>query len=558
MRDRSKSPTLVGRLQSSHDAIPTPFLAVDGTSTVRQIFFPLSSSAQGNTAAVREGVACVLDVLGDTFGRQSSTFCEAENRAQRLSNELANRADLDTPEKVFLALAEHILGSCFGITADLLSYEAVVASRAGQVAKVRALAALASEVAFVHGGKPVEVKFDRGGFVQVTTSTADHWMRSGGYDGAQLVLRADDGYALHVNADNVRLVEPRGCESKDYTIELHGPLVLAFLRQLGTPIGVPWYLTNVRPVTDHEAAFVGLETVSPVSSSCSHRSSSDRNDALRLRPTGYSLIDYKHCSIEHWLAAYLGVEVGKIAAGLEDWRDIVDAYPSSHQKLLKSQTAVRNYCASRLTRAYVLLQTGEAELLGAIAERPGILELGKQMCIVGALMRCFKKWKRLARTGPSDDQRRELERLRLVEDGHISLAKLAALARDLADRSRTWREGMLTPVSELERLIELSVSEPARLYSEVRRVFRPKTDRDSTKHAAHEAKLSAEQTLRDETIAYYMLVSSICASSFKAHIWNMWLLLPAAGVESVCRELVAERGEHRSLMLESKLWLEGR
>ena len=127
-------------------------------------------------------------------------------------------------------------------------------------------------------------------------------------------------------------------------IRFRGPLETVFLCQYGILIDLPWYLDadiSISPDFEH----VGEEYISPISVASRKRVSRKVNgDGRRLVPSGYSLIEYESNKVLMLLKKIYKEDRMIEVEDLRDWKNLINNYPVTFQKIAKSQTSVHEMC----------------------------------------------------------------------------------------------------------------------------------------------------------------------------------------------------------------------
>ena len=142
-------------------------------------------------------------------------------------------------------------------------------------------------------------------------------------------------------------------------IRFRGPLESMFLCCLGTLIDLPWYLDANLSSEEHEGS-LGIEFISPVSVDSKNRTSTFMGgNGQRLRPSGYSLIEYKSENLIKSLKHLYPFDDNNISfSDLWDWENLLNNYPISHQKIAKSQSKVHQYCEKLINTRYKNIESG--------------------------------------------------------------------------------------------------------------------------------------------------------------------------------------------------------
>ncbi|PTX56821.1 hypothetical protein C8N43_1486 [Litoreibacter ponti] len=120
-------------------------------------------------------------------------------------------------------------------------------------------------------------------------------------------------------------------EKNELAIFLRGPVQMVLSKPA---IHLPWYAKGFFIELDSADAD-GVEFLSPMVVYDELRSLANSSTAKRLKPTGYSLIEYSSPAVAAACRSLLGSNVNH--EDLEDWREMVSLFPASREKLSKRQ-----------------------------------------------------------------------------------------------------------------------------------------------------------------------------------------------------------------------------
>jgi hypothetical protein len=338
------------------------------------------------------------------------------------------------------------------------------------------------------------------------------WVTSKG-----LVLKAADGSSV---------LPVDGLEQ----VELRGPLDLAYLAQLGEPVHLPWYYDEMND-TPVQHDIVVREVLSPVSVASPVRASIlAGGDGRRLDPSGYTLLDFDHPTIEAFIAGLVGYTTSHERLDLDGWRHLMANYPITRQRALKSQEVTRGYVASMVQDARRVARTGRIPLtcdLGALLRGPslGPLAMGGQLMAMSGLLKALESLRHVAWDPHAFT---ELER-------NLAGTPLdGALERDLTPHAGVLVEQALLSSSAWRRRVA------------------PSSGAGGTPPKAARSFGGMARQLEDEARLHHKVVAALCVGPLKASLWNLWLLT-GDDVQSVIEDSLGQRSA-LSHALSPSLW----
>jgi hypothetical protein len=183
---------------------------------------------------------------------------------------------------------------------------------------------------------PKRLVFVQGGHIEIEPLDGSHsWQRFSAlaFDGETIEL-SDAGREQKVQLQ----INSNGFPNTRF----RGPLELLQLHAFGTIVDLPWY-ADAQLWWEKNANCTGIEFISPISSTSQNRSSLEiSKGGYRLRPTGYSLLEFKSATmltlIQHKLhTPPISPE------DLMDWLELIHRFPPISQKLTKDQHSARVY-----------------------------------------------------------------------------------------------------------------------------------------------------------------------------------------------------------------------
>lgn len=542
MHDRHKSPTFRGRYLSAHDALPLPYLVRDKERQVRQLFLPLGLA----TGECDEDLRVTLK----HYSRLYSTshfhgLHELSHNLDHLMNGLYNVAKCDTPVAFARSLVSSLTSSLFIKPIEVVPYEEHLISAEGQRASFAALHCIRREMANLRIPASPGFRFVKSGHVLASTASGQFRFDFAFPHPDRLVLRGDSTEAVmelptKSGALHAHVLTSSGQIEAVASIELRGPLCLAYLRQLGVPVDVPWYLPEVQQEAS-AAAFVGIEAISPVSVSSPERSFAVKGtSALRLYPSGYSIIEFDdQCSLALTSMLTLCEETLR-PDELLDWRRLLDHYPRTDQKLLKSQSGVDKYIADRLREEY-----REQRANASIAETAQIVPaLIPPVCLGETLVRLHASIRVHAASGRSSPNTPAI--------GTAKLGSITAIATEVIKMSRTWQQRVLVDDTELSNAqFEANPVEVLEWFAARRSSLETPATRtiDRIQTTAQWCRL-IEIELND----YYRCALALSGAALKLHLLNLLLVSRPDQWHLFFSNLIKQRGEKKVITLSAKLY----
>ena len=268
----------------------------------------------------------------------------------------------------------------------------------------------------------------------------------------------------------------------------------------------------------------------------------------RLKPSGYSLIDYDHPVIRAYVSA--AARIGYTSdEQLSDWRHFLDNFPQAKQKAAKHQGKADQYCKLRLVHLRTALRSGNADILVQPVEAGPLSRATaglRALTFCGVLRYMWDCGVPESGISWSDAQVCALRQIGLLGDGVPHQERISLIAASLIDEIKSWIASVAVPAPEQSdgmdafRLYDLVAASRPELRQRV-----PAGSRDVRKWA-HDLESSAKD--------YYRCVLAVCSSSLKAHVWLMWTLLGPRVYIAECEGLLGRRGDRRLLPLTARLW----
>lgn len=326
----------------------------------------------------------------------------------------------------------------------------------------------------------------------------------------------------------------------EISLFLRGPVQMVLSKPA---IHLPWYAKGSFVEKDADDVD-GVEFVSPMVVYDEQRSHSGGESALRLAPTGYSLVEYSSPCVAAAFSSLLGSEVS--LEDLEDWRDIVLAFPASREKLSKRQGRLVVPLISMLRRR-ARCALDQAQKLDEFHIHPSqiysipITLLGYRMISIIELLRFLSDCSNLH--SPRDLGQIKVGDLCelgiLDRNGTVRMELFsdlfAVLFHRIRQSLRAWgisEQALQSRFSScLEELksascIEISTEEKSEIPKPLRKALK-NTDL-YTQHLLEE---------------YYKFASFFCASVMKAHPLIFCSTHTVSNGAGVLRELVRQRGD---------------
>ena len=560
MSDRHKPESLLGQLLSSHDGLPIPTMLVDENEIVRPLFVPLGIGEQTNINAINAALG-FYEKIGIRAAGDCATLLQRVNAAR---TRIASARSLNTPLAVAREISSWVLGETTQRRVIVESYEEYLRSPAGQNAVCRALTVLLREIAGNFQTGEHQLEFSRGGYLLATVDDQRHELRAVSFREGRLHIydpTSSHGITIHYEpqSDNIELTLSYNVEISRCILELRGPLSLLFLSQVGLPIDVPWYLKDVSCTNSSDHAFVGVELISPVSASASRRVSLwSGGHAERLRPSGYSLIDFDEASALSFVKAVAQIPGILSFDNLADWRHLLDNYPRSDQKILKSQSGISQYVVRKVSDDYSSMKSGSVLLLEHLAcnRAIGIPSMGAHMCALMALTKVLHAWSRNDRLiRPTRRQEQLLHQIGAYSAGGLNTSFLGDHVQQLLLESERWRQQIgrpLLPVNDLATRYNLNGYQDL-LSGILDYCFLGTTEAQAIAKAGC-VSLPLHQRILDETICYYRTVIGLCASVLKMHILNVGLVFSPEDLHHALKSLLKQREGNKIFRFNSRLW----
>ena len=310
-------------------SLPTLKYEIDPQGNLRQVHIPIEDvTPMEFLDAVKE--ACRSYSLLDT----GNIF--KLNVIDRLELEIENFS-LHTSLDCYKRLIEIIIEAVCGIEISVARFGGIRNGYNVEICKLFWNDIL-SNIGKLNDGK---YKFIKGGRIEFFEN--EQWIGVKQFikNNGGIVFRTSDG----------KLYDSSEIDSSE-NIRYRGPLETILLSYFGQLIDFPWYLggeVSFSPQSDW-----GIEYISPISTSSIERTSKKiKGNGMRLIPSGYSLIDYSSNRVLDLIGNIYNENCQISEADLTSWKEIVNNYPVTSQKLAKSQTSVHALCNAILNERFL-------------------------------------------------------------------------------------------------------------------------------------------------------------------------------------------------------------
>lgn len=547
------------RIQVARLGIPTPLLLLDEKGVYKQVFLPL---IKNDPQANLNSLSLSIELLDKVISSQGTDeiIKGLRVRGKFLIDSLAQSPHLADPANLLAEIIGIIYGDILKKNVSVGLYATNISNQLGQYNTIQALLKIGREIYNASG--ECKFVFSKGGYVQLSLQNGEQLQVDQGIvtrDELVLTTRATSSVIVKLLLDG-SVDHPLSIYLKNYKIEskfclvrLRGPLELAYLTQIGTVLDVPWYCENVSVNIPSYAAYIGIESISPISVADSIRSSSYiGGGGKRLNPSGYSLVDYHHPASIAFASSIAGIRSLDFDS-FSDWRRILDNHPVIKQKAAKYQGGVPAYCKARLLDIRKMLLLGLHKPIGDITEPLFLIPsfLGERLLNLVAILRYM--WDCTVdstKFNLTDSQSQAIEKIELTKQGVPLMDSVSDLSLKLLNESIQWRHRVSQSIAILDEYEDRSPLELVRILSEqkgrdVNLLYVGEPDRQGLKKYA--------RMLEDEAILYYKCVLAICASVLKANLWTAWLLMGNSEYIRACEDIILRRGQN-PLHLTSQLW----
>lgn len=571
LQDRAAPTTNIGRYLSANSAIPTPALVRDSGGVLRQVFIPIANGGNDNSDALAIAMQLTTHVLETAEWLNIDVREKLLQRCRSVFESAVGHSSRQESMSIINAICRQVPHPLFSKPGRLTveSYELLVAGEEGQLATKTALTRIAESIlrcsAVATGGR---FQFQRGGHVLAHMATESVRFSEGVKHSERIELLSENRrFRLRISSFRLDIQTASGTKIRPTKLELRGPLLQAFLTSLGRVIDVPWYLPRVyQPNMEElqEAPFWAVESISPVSASAPERTFwGSHTQALRLSPSGYSLLDYNHSDVLNLVSAFAMLGRVPTHEALADWRALLEQLPPSKQKLLKSQSAVNRYVNSKIKESVTAIKTSPSDFYQDLmkgCEVCGIESIGKQLIRFAALMRHRRSSTYTKKeTLPPNQNDQYAVNASLGRDSpcaeeewnnsHVHSRELASILA----RSSAWRERVLTGLAKLIDSLPPHSRQffPSEIYDLCT------TRMISLDPSPYSTVSKSEPTvgaIESEARAYYSTVSAIAGNLLKAHVLNILLALPHDKIADAMNSLMARRGPPYHLILAADLW----
>lgn len=539
-------------------SLPTPLIILERDEVYRQVFIPLDYDAKKNLEAINLAKDIYTRCLEPLTTKDQ--LSQVINRFEEAKKYIIDNNSASNPEAMFESLIQFIFLDVIHKKVHTPLHSTLLISKTGQECCVKALINIGQDV-ISKGGR--SFKFCRGGYVEVKCETDVFDLRYGEIRESFLyILNSNKTVVMKINLAEEKnfhsTVEINNAIVEDYYLELRGPLHMFYQAQLGLPIDVPWYLENVTESDSSELLFNGMEAISPISTASRDRVSQwIGGKGVRLKPSGYSLLDFDHPIVNRFVKSICLTSNSKLDI-YDDWRHLLENYPVSKQKALKHQGEVTHYCKTKLIDLRNEIKAGSVLPIINLQsnEYSHVPYLGQKMLWLMALNKYMRDCMATTTNKWNEAQLEELEKIGIIKGGIPNLRTFTDFSVDLIYKSRAWRQQIAISDKELEHLDDgnglFLVQTLLNITNE--RVLNNITNRELIDKPDFFTLDKAYSSLWEEVIHYYKVVLALTASSLKANVWNCWLLMGPNDYISVCKTILNKRNNDKVLYLSSRLW----
>ncbi len=318
-------------------------------------------------------------------------------------------------------------------------------------------------------------------------------------------------------------------------IRLKGPLILANLIELGKGLvpHLPWYC---EVWGNSSGYFRILEFITPVTVvSCQRVSKSAKGIGRRLKPSGYSLLDFYHesASIRKYVNDVAGLDCDQ---NVSNWIEFANSIPTSKQKGAKGQLVVSKYVEMRLDSIRMLAASNFAGL----SENQPLTEVScgeELLLLIVSLEKVRKVW---VASIPPDSSTIAIRNW--ISDDSINIDTAFNEFLKICDCSKSWRN-RISPTTIIDEPYEKELERIRNVFSEwVRLDWRIGSCSDKSKTFLLTIMISF---LYSEVKHYYSLVLAIITTALKSTAWSMWLLNGGTGTDEIIgAALISKREIH--------------
>jgi len=393
----------------------------------------------------------------------------------------------------------------------------------------------------------------KGGYAEVCKVNGNRWLRH--------YAIGDDATITYRKRKSGKIREEAlksGDIKDDDKIRFGGCLETGLLQHFGTLVHLPWYC-QAEYACETGDDFAGYEFISPISVADAERTSDEiGGGGWRLNPTGYSLLEYKHETINK-LARAVYKDSSITYNNLRDWRYLFYNYPVVKQKVAKHQKSVRAYRDFRVRQEIKRIRSGNFGGIESLTNHgeKAIVELGCILIEAIALLKVMLVWSSPKNEcEPPKSIMRKLEDLKwLDERKKLRIDALFTILSEIFKRTGQWLCDMGMSKEIWHRLLnEYGNYSKNLLLLNGLTIIQDAKVIPAAKTPSIGKFVNVLNNLADH---YYGFAIFSGATIFKANVLSSYLLLGQDDYAKAIYELIEERGHKKYFryiphLLESK------